>query len=535
MAAVENGTTNPLDFPRYVRSLRPSLPDSLPYYLDEELDKVSVSLRSLEEAVSNDAAARISEERIARITADEAFAARIVNVTAEFNTSLTAANARITTEEIARATADEALASRIVTVEADFEAANSATNARVTSEQLARSTADEALAARIDTVQASYADVVTSTNARFSSEIYARSTQDEALASRIDTLQADFNNETNSLSAAITTEQTVRANADSALANQINTVSATANSNSAAITAEQTARANGDSALASSITTLNTQVSNNTAAITNEQTARANGDSVLAGSISTLTTTVSGHTASISTQQSSVNGLLLKYGVTLDSNGYITGFRQNNNGNSGEFIVTADSFKVVMPGSAAITPFQVSAGLVQINGNLVVSGTITSTKIADDAVNTDKIGAGAVTVPYTYDGSSSVYCPEGSETTVLEMPAAVSVGDSKDGGAVIMFFGEIDSGTEKDMGLHLRLYVSVNGAAYTLAGTTKGGLRTSGANSYFDMPVSLMHSVTTAQTLRVKVTSIPYIVDTASGTRPGYIRSPKVAIMGAKR
>ena len=435
MAAAENDYTNPLDFPRYVRSLRPSLPDSLPYYLDEELDKVSTSLRSLEEAVSNEAAARIEEERIIRVTDDEALAARIVNVTAEFNTSLTAANARITDEEIARATADEDLVSRIVTVEADFEAANSATNARITSEQLARATAEEALAAKIDTVQASFSDAITSTNARFSSE----------------------------------------------------------------------------------------------------QAARANADSALASSVSSLTTTVNGHTASISTQQSSIDGMLLKYGVTLDSNGYVTGFQQNNNGSSGEFIVKADRFKIVMPGAGAITPFQVSSGLVKINGNLVVDGTITATQIADQAVNTGKMGAGSVTVPYTYDGSAWIYCPTETETTVLEMPSPITVGDATDGGAVIMFFAEIDSSSNKDTGLMLRLYTSINGGGYTFAGTTKGGIRTGGANSFFDMPVSLMHSVEAAQTVRVKVTAIPYIVDTASDTRPAYVREPKVAILGAMR
>src|SRR5690348_11067887 len=84
------------------------------------------------------------------------------------------------------------------------------------------------------------------------------------------------------------------------------------------------------------------QITANAAAIVDEQTVRATEDSTLASDISTLTTTVNGNTATIQTVQSSVNGLEAKYGVTLNVNGYVTGFEQNNNGQSGSFIVQAD-------------------------------------------------------------------------------------------------------------------------------------------------------------------------------------------------
>lgn len=523
--------TNPLDFPRYVRSLRPSLPDSLPLFIDDELEKISASLRVLEEAVTNDAEARVQEERIVRANEDEALAARIISVEAEFEGALTAAVARIETEEIARATADEAITSRIDSLEADFQSADADLSARVSTEELARSTADEALASRIETVEATYRSDLGNTNARVSSEMYARATQDEALGVRIDTLTATVDANT----AAIVTEQTVRATEDAALASSISSLTSTVNANTAAITTEQTTRADADTALSSSITALTASVNSNTAAITTEQTVRATNDYALANEISTLTTSVNGNTATITTQQSSINGLLAKYGVTLDVNGYITGFSQNNNGSSGEFVVKADTFKVVSPGETAITPFSVTASGVEINGNLMVSGSILNDAIGTGAVDTDELNAGAVSVPYTYDGSTATLCSVGVETTVLEMPSAVTVGDSTDGGAVAMFFGEIDSSTNKDLGLELKMYVAIDGGAYSLVGRNKGGMRTANGNTYFDLPVAVMHSITTAQTVRIKVTAQPYVVDTASDTRAGYIRYPKLAIMGAKR
>ncbi|PNQ02121.1 hypothetical protein A8G00_14095 [Sphingobium sp. SA916] len=69
--------------------------------------------------------------------------------------------------------------------------------------------------------------------------------------------------------------------------------------------------------------------------------------------------TPSGDRASIETIQSSVNGVLAKYGVTLDVNNYITGFQQLNNGATGSFIINADYFAIVKPGGGVRTEYSV--------------------------------------------------------------------------------------------------------------------------------------------------------------------------------
>ena len=198
---------------------------------------------------------------------------------------------------------------------------------------------------------------------------------------------------------------------------------------SAEVTTEASARAAADSALSSTITLLNAEVDANAAAIVTEQTARASGDSANASSISALTTTVDGNTASISTLQTSVNGIETAYGVELNVNGYVQGFRIINGGIAGEnaFVIMADRFAIVDaaggPGETEYVPFEISGGkinmrsTVQITGDLLVSGTIngtalingtigstqigenaiTSTQINADAVTADKILAGAVT------------------------------------------------------------------------------------------------------------------------------------------
>jgi hypothetical protein len=59
-----------------------------------------------------------------------------------------------------------------------------------------------------------------------------------------------------------------------------------------------------------------------------------------------------------------------KYGVKLNSNGYITGFEQNNNGTTGTFKILADEFKIIDPaasaGSAGVEVFAVSGGYATI-------------------------------------------------------------------------------------------------------------------------------------------------------------------------
>ena len=83
--------------------------------------------------------------------------------------------------------------------------------------------------------------------------------------------------------------------------------------------------------------------------------------------------------------------LLAKYGVTLNANNYITGFSQNNDGTTGSFKIIADDFRIIDPssnaGEAGTQVFTVIDGVVTINGDLIVNGSIYTDKIANNAVS----------------------------------------------------------------------------------------------------------------------------------------------------
>lgn len=143
--------------------------------------------------------AQVQTEQTARITADEALAEDITDLTALVTTNQSTALAAVQTESTARATADTALAQDITNLTSVVNTNNSTVLSAVTAEQTARTNADSALASDITT-----------------------------LAATVGT------NNTNVL-AAIQNESTVRANADSAISSTVNTLTSTVNNNTATI------------------------------------------------------------------------------------------------------------------------------------------------------------------------------------------------------------------------------------------------------------------------------------------------------------
>lgn len=174
--------------------------------------------------------------------------------------------------------------------------------------------------------------------------------------------------------ARITHEETVRADADIVLAQQVTTLEVSIDDNAAAILSEQTARATADEAIATEIGVLTAIVDDNTAAIVNESVARSTADGAIASDIEALTTTVGDNTAELDIVATSVDGIEVKFGVT----GTI-------NGATGGFLFTGTQ----KLGGGAIFG-------VEINGNLLVNGTITGSKIAALAIDTAQLNARAV-------------------------------------------------------------------------------------------------------------------------------------------
>jgi hypothetical protein len=140
------------------------------------------------------------------------------------------------------------------------------------------------------------------------------------------------------------------------------------------------------------------------AEVLSEQIARAAADTAIAADVTTLTSTVGDNTASITTLGASIDGIEAEYGVTLDVNGYVAGFKLINTGTaSSAFVIAVDKFAVADASNPSLVPFEIVGGKinmradVQIDGDLMVSGTINGSALINGTIGTTQIGANAIT------------------------------------------------------------------------------------------------------------------------------------------
>jgi len=206
--------------------------------------------------------------------------------------------------------------------------------------------------------------------------------------------------------------------------------------NTAAISQEANTRTTADSALATLVSNLSSTVgsgdSANAALVSNEALARANADSALASTTSDLAVTVGDVSGSVSVEAeariAADNNLLSKYGVTLNSNGYVTGFSQNNNGTTGTFKILADKFTIIDPsdsaGEAGTQVFSIVGGIVTMGTAHIGNLSIGTGKISDNAVSVSSFAQHALqtglsnktfstTVSMASAGTVTVICKAG--------------------------------------------------------------------------------------------------------------------------
>ena len=387
------------------------------------------------------ATALVNTETTARTTADSALASSITTL----NSTVGTLSSSITSEASTRATADTALGTRID----NLVLTNGSSAAVIIDEEAsARIAADYSLGVRID----SLTTTVNSNTAAISTEQTARSTRDDALAKQLFTMSSGssriyvatsapsstgrqagdvwFDSSTansynpyvwaRSTPVATTGSYDWRDNSDGSFTNlvgnyavytqAISTLNTATTSQASSITALQTTVGNsssgiirdlnavtatvGDSTsgLVHDLNVLSTTVTNSnaslSASISSEATARASGDTALGSRIDTVSATVNGHTASIGTLQTvqaNTSGALSAQWALVGS----LGGPSNN-------IVSITGVRLA---DGTTLPYQVnfSNSNVTIDGNLVVSGTITKGKLGIDYVSDVSTNLGTLT------------------------------------------------------------------------------------------------------------------------------------------
>lgn len=205
--------------------------------------------------------------------------------------------------------------------------------------------------------------------------------------------------------ASVATEQTARVNADGVLASTIGKIGALSGDGQAFIFDLTTAMVGPTETFGQRLSAIASAVNGANAAITTEQSTRAAADTSLAATISTLQSSVSGYNVAIQANATAINGVQARYSVKVDNNGRVSGFglisELNNGAVVSSFNFLADVFRIYN-GTTDLPPFTVSGGVVQmqnvqVNGSLLVDGTITAAKIGASQVTADKVAAGAIT------------------------------------------------------------------------------------------------------------------------------------------
>jgi hypothetical protein len=150
------------------------------------------------------------------------------------------------------------------------------------------------------------------------------------------------------------------------------------------------------------------------------ETVATDSDSALASDIETLTAQVGSNTAGISINATAIATLdgfaASQYSVTLDVNGYATGFELINGGpgTSATTFVT-DKFLIAAPGVSGGAPVPIFAvgnvaGVpkVGIRGDMYVDGTIAGTRMIANTIDADRLVTGTITSASGKIGALSV-------------------------------------------------------------------------------------------------------------------------------
>jgi len=281
------------------------------------------------------------------------------------------------------------------------------TIAAIMNESFVRATGEESFASQLGMIGSANGD-----NTAFIVDLdttYVGPT--ESLANRFSTITADWGAGDTAVSAEVTSEASARVTADEAIATTFTLLGAENGGATAFILDEDTVKiaSDGGDTIAERFSGLSVADSNNAASIVTIETVTipgvqsdADDAQSTADGAQTYGEGVAGDLTDFETD------VQAEYGVDLNVNGYVSGFRLINGGTPGQsaFVILADKFAVVDPSGdpaeAEFVPFQIVSGKVRFNadveihGNLIVDGTVNGISLIAGTIGSTQIGADAI-------------------------------------------------------------------------------------------------------------------------------------------
>lgn len=146
----------------------------------------------------------------------------------------------------------------------------------------------------------------------------------------------------------------------------------------------------------------------NKADITETKATLATATSTIARIERETSSTLNGMTTKVNELTTSVDGMSAKKAVTIDNNGYLTGFEllsdRTNGVPKGTIKFNVDNFVIGKDGEN-VKPFVVSGNTTAINGELVVNGQAIIAKLNAGVIDGSKIKAGTITAAHLTSSS----------------------------------------------------------------------------------------------------------------------------------
>lgn len=162
---------------------------------------------------------------------------------------------------------------------------------------------------------------------------------------------------------------------------------------------------------ASTLTGLQSNTASNQAAITTLANTVTTANAAVSTRIDTISTTVGSHTSSISTLTSASSTYGARWGVTLNTNGHMSGLILNNGGSSKSNItMVADSVVIASSsGGVQVAPFAVS-------GSTVYMDNVVARNIGANTITANQVVANNLTQTTTILSTSSQTLSSGEQT-----------------------------------------------------------------------------------------------------------------------
>jgi hypothetical protein len=208
--------------------------------------------------------------------------------------------------------------------------------------------------------------------------------------------------------------------------------------------------------------------------------------------------------------------------LSLDVNGFVSGFVTTNNGTNSSFDILATHFSIVDPNSGTpYTVFDITDGIVTMHNvqvDTLAAGSVTIDGIATGLTNVVSFNADDVMI-------------DSSETTLIETDAFM-LGDSIAGNGMATITFLQDSLTVRDTFVRFRVYVDYgDGHGYINKRDRIEGIQTASGNTYWAKSVSFPLLIVATSPVKIKVTGTGVQVNGGGVTSGSYARNIEIDVL----